>query len=54
MGLDNPLSGDFDNSGSAEDANAMHLPDNMNDLWSEAGIHLDDLKMSATFVRELQ
>jgi len=54
MGLNDPLPGDFDDSGSAEDANATHLPDDVDDLWSEAGIHLDDLKTLATFVRELQ
>ena len=54
MGLDDPLPGDFDDSGSAEDTNATHLPNDVDDLWSEASIHLDNLKMSATFVRELQ
>jgi len=54
MGLDDPLPGDFEDSGSAEDANATHLPDDVDDLWSGAGIHLDELKMSAAFVRELQ
>jgi hypothetical protein len=54
MGLDNPLPGDFDDSRSVEDTNATHLPNDVDDLWSEAGIHLDDLKTSAAFVRELQ
>ena len=54
MGLDDPLPGDFDDSGSAEDANATHLPDNVDDLWSKAGIHLDNLKTLANCVRELQ
>ena len=54
MGLDDPLPGDFEDSGSAEDTNATHLPDDVDDLWSGAGIHLDELKTSTAFVRELQ
>jgi len=32
MGLDDPLPGDFDDSGSAEDTNATHLPNDVDDL----------------------
>jgi len=51
MGLDYALSGDSEDSGSGSSG---HPADNINNLWSGAGIHLDDLRTSAAFVRELQ
>jgi hypothetical protein len=51
MALDCALPGNSEDSGSG----FIGCPtDNIDDLWSGAGIYLDDLKMSAAFVRELQ
>ena len=51
MALDCALSGDSEDSGSS----SFGCPtDNIDNLWSGASIHLDDLKTSAAFVRELQ
>ena len=54
MGLDDHFLGDFDGSGTPSHGSVELPADSIDDLWSGAGIHLDDLRTSATFVRELQ
>jgi hypothetical protein len=54
MGLDDHFLGDFDNSGTPSHGSVELPTDSIDDLWSGAEIHLDDLRMLAAFVRELQ
>ena len=54
MGLDNHFLGDFDNSGTPTHGSIKLPADSIDNLWSGAGIHLDDLRTLAAFVRELQ
>ena len=54
MGLDDHFPGDFDDSGTPSHGSVRLPADSPDDLWSGAGIHLDDLRTSAAFVRELQ
>ena len=54
MGLDNHFPGNFEDSGTPSPSSFRLSADNINNLWSRTGIYLNDLKMLATFVRELQ
>jgi len=54
MGLDDHFLGDFDGSGTPSHGSVELPADSIDDLWSGAGIHLDDLRTLAAFVRELQ
>ncbi len=54
IGLDDHFPSNFEDSGPSSHGSVGLPTDNIDDLWSGTGIHLDDLRTSAAFVRELQ